>query len=164
MCPRPGCAAGWETSAPYNVAMSLLVRPLTAEDLDVLLPLDRSYSQETGCEETVTAASLSFYERSGHSFLLEEEGEVAGFLLGQAVWDGRRPTVSVRRSVARSERGRKALLEAVTKSSYDAGVYDIVVEQPADDTEGESALSACGYSPLRTRLYARVLGSRSRTG
>lgn len=144
--------------------MSLLLRPLTAEDLAVLEPLDQRYARATGSDEIVSSASLSFYERSGHSFTLEESGEATGFLLAQAVWGGSRPTVTVRRTVAEDDRGRKALLEALTKSAYDAGVYDIVVEQPEDDAEGEQALEACGYSPRRTRLYFRVLGSRSSTG
>lgn len=142
--------------------MSLLVRPLTAEDLEVLLPLDESYSRRCGSEPLVARAALSFYERSGHSFVLEEQGEAGGFLLAQAVWDGQRPTVTVRRNVASSEAGRMALLEAVTKSAYDAGVYDLVVEQPEVDEAGKAALAASGYSPRHTRLYSRVLGSRSR--
>ena len=148
--------------APYNVPMSLLVRPITAEDLEDLLPLDESYSRTSGSEPLVTQAALSFYGRSGHSFVLEEQGEASGFLLAQAVWDGQRPTVTVRRSVAASEAGRKALLEAVTKSAYDAGVYDIVVEQPEGDEAGKAALAASGYRARPTRLYSRVLGSRSR--
>lgn len=144
--------------------MSLLVRPLTVDDLEDLLSLDERYTREANCEEMVSDGSLSFFERSGHSFLLEEGGEAIGFLLAQAVWDGRRPTVMVRRYWARDDRGRRALLEAVTKSAYDAGVYDISVEQPQDDRDGEKALAACGYSPRRTRLYSRVLGARSSTG
>lgn len=142
--------------------MSLLVRPLTAEDLEDLLPLEESYSSESGSDPLVTQAALSFYERTGHSFVLEELGEPTGYLLAQAVWDGQRPTVTVRRSVASSGAGRKALLEAVTKSSYDAGVYDIVVEQPEGDEAGKVALAASGYTARPTRLYSRVLGSRSR--
>ena len=144
--------------------MSLLVRPLTAEDLELLLPLDTKYADESDCEAVVSSASLSFYERSGHSFTVEESGEAVGFLLAQAVWDGSRPTVTVRRSVANDERGLVALLEALTKSAYDAGVYDIVVEQPQTDAIGEHALEKCGYTPRPSRLYSRVLGSRSRSG
>ncbi|HEX7004540.1 MAG TPA: DUF1999 family protein [Trueperaceae bacterium] len=143
--------------------MSLLVRPLTAEDLDPLLPLDRSYASESGCEELVSSASLSFYERSGHSFTAQEDGKPTGFLLAQAIWDGRRPAVMVRRAVAADERAVEALIEAVTKSAYDAGVYDIVVEQPQGDPAGARALEACGYAPRPARLYSRVLGSRSRS-
>ncbi|MEX2536721.1 MAG: DUF1999 family protein [Trueperaceae bacterium] len=142
--------------------MPLLVRPLTTEDLDKLKPIDSDYARDAGCEETVSAASLSFYGRSGHAFVLEEGGRVSGFLLAQAVWNGQRPIVTVRRAVAFHDAGRHSLLEAVTKSAYDAGAYDILVEHPEGDTAAERALFACGYAPLPTRLYSRVLGSRAR--
>jgi hypothetical protein len=142
-------------------AMPPLVRPLTADDADDLRPLDLEYSRRTGSEELVEPASLSFFERSGHSFVLEEGG-AHGFLLAQAIWDGRRPTVLVRRLVSLDDEGRRALVEAVTKSAYDAGVYDLLVELPESDVAGVPSLASCGYHPRESRLFARVLGSRSR--
>lgn len=139
-----------------------LIRDLSADDVAVLQPLDRDYASRSGSEEIVDEGSISFYARSGHAFVLEEDGVVLGFLLGQAVWDGRRPKVLVRRVVSVTVRGQEALLEAVTKSAYDSGVYDVVVEQPDSDEEGLAALVASGYQPRRVRLYERLLGSRSR--
>lgn len=138
-----------------------LVRPLGSDDADALQPLDRDYARLTGREELIDAASLSYFARSGHAFVLEERGEVRGFLLGQAVWDGRRPTLLVRRMVASEQRDREALLNAVTKSAFDAGVYDLLVELPDGDSGGAPALAECGFAPLASRLFARVLGSRS---
>jgi hypothetical protein len=142
-------------------AMPPLVRPLTADDLDDLRPLDSEYSRRTGCEELVEPASLSFFERTGHAFVLEERGAPRGFLLAQAIWDGRRPRVLVGRVVASDDSGRAALLEALTKSAYDAGVYDLVVELPEADSAAAPTLASCGYHPRESRLYGRVLGSRA---
>ncbi|MEX2542560.1 MAG: DUF1999 family protein [Trueperaceae bacterium] len=142
--------------------MSPLVRPLSTDDVDALQPLDGNYARRNGCEEIVDDSSLSFYARSGHAFVLERSGEVRGFLLGQAVWDGRRPTLLVRRVVASDQVEREALLEAVTKSAFDAGVYDLLVELPDADSACESALASCGYAPRGSRLFGRVLGTRSR--
>jgi exonuclease VII large subunit len=144
--------------------MASFVRPLSADDADALRPLDQAYAGRSACEELIGSGSVSFYARSGHAFVLEEDGRAKGFLLGQAVWDGRRPTVLVRRVVASPEGGRELLLAAVTKSAYDSGVYDIVVEQPEADEAGRLALAASEYRPRQARLYERTLGSRSRTG
>jgi hypothetical protein len=141
--------------------MPPLVRPLNADDIDDLRPLDGEYSRRTGSEELVEPASLSFYERSGHAFVLEDGGTPRGFLLGQAIWDGRRPTVLVGRVVAPDEAGRAALLDAVTKSAYDAGVYDLLLELPDAEAAAAPTLAACGYHPRESRLYGRVLGSRA---
>jgi hypothetical protein len=142
--------------------MPPLVRPLTADDIDALRALDGEYSRRTGSEELVEPASLSFFERSGHAFVLEERGTARGFLLAQAIWNGRRPTVLVGRVVATDEAGRAALLDAVTKSAYDAGVYDLLLELPEADGEAAPTLAACGYYPRESRLYSRMLGSRAR--
>lgn len=142
--------------------MAMIISPLTTEDLTSLQPLDASYCRRAGCEPLVDDASLSFYSRTGHSFVLRADGEVSGFLLAQAIWNGRRPTVTVGRLAASHSGGATALLQALTKSAYDAGVYDIVVERPEGDEEADVTLAACGYQRLPVRLYARVLGSRSR--
>jgi hypothetical protein len=143
-------------------AMPPLVRPLNADDIDDLGLLDGAYSRRTGCEELVEPALLSFYERTGHAFVLEDGGTARGFLLGQAIWDGRRPTVLVARVVAPDEAGRSALLDAVTKSAYDAGVYDLLLELPEAEAAAAPTLVSCGYHPRESRLYGRVLGSRGR--
>lgn len=144
--------------------VSRLIRPLANDDTQALIAMDEEYSRRTGSEPVVDDGSVSFFSRSGHAFVLEEEGEIEGFLLAQSVWDGRRPAVMVRRLVAGDGKRREALLEALTKSAYDAGVYDIMVEQPEADRDGAESLRNAGYALRPTRIHARVLGSRQQSG
>ena len=109
---------------------------------------------------------MSFYVRTGHAFVAVRAGETVGFVFAQAVWNGTRPTVYVNRlavveaaDAARTE-AREALLEAVTKSAYDAAVYDLQVQVPEADGGAAQALAAKSYQLITERLYARVLGSR----
>ncbi|MEJ2668262.1 MAG: DUF1999 family protein, partial [Deinococcales bacterium] len=55
----------------------------------------------------------------------------------------------------------RALLKALTKSAYDAGIYDVRVELPADDVAGAAALGTEDYRPAPAAVYARQLGSRA---
>ena len=142
----------------------MTVRPLQSEDLEVLRPLDRAYAADAGVEPLLDEGSLSFFGRTGHSFVLERSGEPSGFLLAQSVWDGKRPTVSIVRFAAQPDSGLVALLEALTKSAYDAGVYDIVAAVPEVDAPGREALERSDYRLRRNVVYSRVLGSRSREG
>ena len=57
--------------------------------------------------------------------------------------------------------GDEALLEAVTKSAYDAAVYDLRVLAPEGDAGAAAALGVKQYTPHPERVYARTLGSRS---
>lgn len=142
-------------------------RPLSPEDEEVLGLLDASYAGRFGLEPVVTRSSVSFYVRSGHAFVAVRRGEAVGFVLAQAVWNGTRPTVYVNRlavadpsdTVADTE-AREALLEAVTKSAYDAAVYDLQVQVPEADTGAAHALEAKSYALKAERVYGRVLGSR----
>jgi hypothetical protein len=141
-------------------------RPLSPEDQEVLGPLDTRYAGHFGLEPVVTRSSVSFYVRSGHAFVAVRHGEAVGFVLAQAVWNGTRPTVYVNRlAVAdRSDtEAREALLEAVTKSAYDAAVYDLQVQVPEADDGAAQALGVKSYTLRAERVYGRVLGSRGRT-
>lgn len=141
--------------------MSLtFARPLTPDDQEVLEELAATYAEHYGLEPLLTKSSVSFYVRTGHAFVALRAGEVTGFVLAQAVWNGTRPTVYVNRLVAPELDTGEALLEAVTKSAYDAAVYDLQVQVPEGDAVAERALSSKSYSPLPERLYRRVLGSR----
>lgn len=138
-------------------------RPLTSEDQETLEPLDAGYAAQHGLEPVVTKSSVSFYVRSGHAFVAARGGEAVGFVFAQAVWNGTRPTVYVNRLSVRDPtdtEAREALLEAVTKSAYDAAVYDLQVQVPESDEGAARALAAKRYAPLPERLYRRVLGSR----
>jgi len=79
------------------------------------------------------------------------------------VWDGRRPTVRLQ-ALAVTDDGdreaRAALLEAVTKSAYDAAVYDLVATIPEGDPEALRLLADEGWRPEPVRAFRRTLGSR----
>lgn len=141
--------------------MSLtFARPLTPDDQEVLEELASVYAERFGLEPLLTKSSVSFYVRTGHAFVALRAGEVTGFVLAQAVWNGTRPTVYVNRLVAPELETGEALLEAVTKSAYDAAVYDLQVQVPEGDVVAVQALSSKSYAPLPERLYRRLLGSR----
>lgn len=142
--------------------MGTRVRALTVEDLDALVPLDAAYAARHELEPRLTLASVNFHARTGHSFVLERDGRVGGFVLAQAVWNGVRPSVRVTRMVAAEgdRTGRIALAETLTKSAYDAAVYDLEVEVPAADAELHASLRESQYAPSDTILYRRTLGSR----
>jgi len=139
------------------------VRPLEPDDLESVQAVDAASAHATGRPPVATRGALSFYARTGHAFVAEDDGGVRGFALAQAVWDGTRPTVRLRTlAVARPSdaEARAALLEAVTKSGYDAAVYDLICELPEDDADARNLLDDAGWSLEPVRLYGRTLGSR----
>lgn len=144
------------------MASLTFARPLAPED-EALAELDRRYAEAFGLEPFLSRSSVSFYVRTGHAFASVRDGEPTGFVLAQAVWNGTRPTVYVNRLVVpdpQDTASREALLEAVTKSAYDAAVYDLQVQVPEADAAAAAALGAKRYRALPERLYARTLGSR----
>ena len=149
------------------MASLTFARPLSPDDQDLLEPLDTAYAKEFGLEPIVTKSSVSFYVRTGHAFVAVRDAQVAGFVLAQAVWNGTRPTVYVNRlsvpktgDVEADTEARAALLEAVTKSAYDAAVYDLQVQVPDADDGVALVLAAKSYALRPEHLYGRVLGSR----
>lgn len=139
------------------------VRPLDVDDLDEVRSVDAAAARTGVRPPVATRGSISFYARTGHAFVAEDAGGVRGFALAQAVWDGTRPTVRLGTlAVAQSSdaEARAALLEAVTKSGYDAAVYDLTCEIPDGDDDARALLDAAGWQPLRVRVYGRTLGSR----
>ena len=142
-------------------------RPLTPDDEAVLAPIDAFYAEKTGLASVLTPGSVSFYARSGHSFVAVSAGEETGFILAHAVWDGTRPTVQVSRLAVANlgdDASREALLEALTKSAYDAAVYDLQVQHPQADEAGVKALQIKDYKAANITLFERVLGSRGQKG
>lgn len=146
------------------MATQLRIRPITTEDHQQLLNIDTHYTQQAQLELVVTMASVRFFERSGHSFIAESDEGVHGFVLAQSVWNGQKPTVLVSRVAlldVTDDVVRGALLEAVTKSAYDAAVYDLLLLQSAHDARADAVLTDKQFSLLDVRLYGRVLGSRA---
>lgn len=139
------------------------VRPIDVDDLAALAPIDAAAAARAGRETAVTRGSLSFYARSGHAFVAEDATGVRGFALAQAVWDGRRPTVRLQALAVADDGDRDArasLLEAVTKSAYDAAVYDLVATVPEGDPDALRLLADEGWRPEPVRAFRRTLGSR----
>lgn len=147
--------------------MASFARPLTPEDDERLSAIDAAYAESLGLELMVSKASISFYARSGHAFVAITEGEESGFALAHAVWNGARPVVQVSRlavSSAHATEAREALLEAVTKSAYDAAVYDIHVFVPGADEGAATALESKAYKTVPITVWQRILGSRGQGG
>lgn len=143
--------------------MAIHVRPLDADDDAHLAAIDAGYARRHRLEPVLTRGSVSFFARSGHAFVALDEDGPRGFALAQAVWDGTRPTLRLQRLALGREADRgagEALVEAVTKSAYDAAVYDLVAEVPDDDADADGLLRGRAWSPLPRRLYERRLGSR----
>jgi hypothetical protein len=141
----------------------VFARPLTQDDEEVLSELDQGYATTLGLTPFLSRSSLHFYVRTGHSFVSVKAGQLTGFVLAQSVWNGTRPTVYVNRLAVADvadTASRLALLEAVTKSAYDAAVYDLQVLHPSADEQGVSALAEKLYTEKPFRIFERVLGSR----
>lgn len=141
------------------------VRLLTSDDTEVLLAIDGSYAAAYGLEVTASRGSASFHARTGHSFVAESAGAARGFALAHAIWTGGRPTVRLERlAVLEPADGaaRLALLDAVVKSAYDAGVYDLLADLPRADEPGAQALAANGFEVRPVTSYGLVLGSRGK--
>jgi hypothetical protein len=139
------------------------VRLLSVDDHPELASIDESYSSAAGIPTVLSRAAAQFHARSGHSFVAGSAGAARGFVLGHAVWTGDRPVVRVGRlavAAAGDSGTRAALLAAVVKSAYDAGVYDLLCERPLGDEAGALALAEAGFVEQATRLHGRTLGSR----
>ena len=152
--------------------MAARVTPIDLADLDDLLDADERYSTHVGLEPVVERASVHYYQRSGHSFAARKSTDggvsthvggdgVLGFVLAHATWSGGRPVVRVERLATCGEDAvARALVEAVVKSAYDAGVYDIVAAVPTRDALATSALANASFAHDDLSVYVRVLGSR----
>ena len=133
----------------------------------MLKPIDENYASRYELEPAFGRGSVSFYTRTGHAFVAIEDAVATGFVLGQAIFDGNRALLFVSRLAATDAAGiesRRALAEAVTKSAYDAGVYDVLVLLPEADRDGQVAMEQARYRRSPVQLFGRVLGSRGLAG
>lgn len=141
------------------------VKLLSGDDTDILLEIDSSYAAAFDLEVTASRGSASYHARTGHSFVALLGQEARGFVLANAIWTGGRPTLRLERVAVRDPRdraARMALLDAVVKSAYDAGVYDLLADHPAGDELGAEALAANGFRTRPVHSYGLVLGTRGR--
>ena len=140
-------------------------RALSPDDGAALASIDAAYAEEHGLEPALTPGSLSFYARSGHAFVACLDDAPQGFALAQAVWDGARPVLQASRLAAAGDAPAEVaalLLEALTRSAYDAAVYDLKLLVPETDERTRTALHAQGFRLERLLAYGRTLGSRGR--
>lgn len=144
---------------------------VTAVEVDDLLELtaaDEEYARRVGVEQVVDTASLHFFQRSGHSFVARSAGTAVGFVLAHATWTGARPALRIERLAVTgvgdigARAAGVALIEAVIKSAYDSGVYDLQAALPEGDAVAADVLAVTAFLPSPARLFERVLGSRSR--
>jgi len=112
-----------------------------------------------------TLPALRFYGRSGHSFVADEGGNLLGFVLAQAVWQGDRATVLATRIAAENGEVYTGLLRALVKSAYDANAYEVaLLTEPGERRELDRALGETGLQDSGRRLFVRVLGGRGLRG
>jgi hypothetical protein len=144
--------------------VACFAKALSQDDEDALTPIDQAYAEQYGVEPLIQRSSLSFFERSGHAFTALNMGEVVGYVFAQAIFNGTRPTVLVSRLTVQdsdvAEQARAVLVEAVTKSAYDAAVYDLLVLLPEADSAAQQAFAQNQYDESRLTALVRTLGSR----
>lgn len=147
--------------------MAQRVIPIELTDLPRLRQVDEDYSAASGTEPVVDRASVHYFQRTGHSFLASGAAdEVLGFVLAHASWSGGRPVVRVERlAVPPSQPAlessiSEALVDAVVKSAYDSGVYDISAIVPRTDAVARAALLDATFAEQDALVFSRVLGSR----
>ena len=152
----------------------MLYRTFTENDFDALQNLDQSVlrhedpsfdilpEREREGRVRTSIAALRFYERSEHSFVAEEDGELHGAIFAQSVWQGDRPTVLVSRVwvAPHAPAGTaEGLLRVCTKSAYDTAVYEVHLPVTPD------LLGAAAAEEFRDvgRYAIRHLGTRARS-
>lgn len=139
---------------------------LQALDLSVQRHLDPAFDalpeREREGRISTSLPALKFYERSEHSFVAEEAGQLAGFIFAQSVWQGDKPIVLVRTlnlSPDAPAETAQGLLHATIKSAYDTAVYEVhfpLVAGLEDTARAEEAVTLGAYA-------VRHLGSRLET-
>lgn len=146
--------------------MACFAKAISQDDEDALTPIDQAYAEAFQVEPLIQRSSLSFFERTGHAFTALNMGEAVGYVFAQAIFNGTRPTVLVSRLAVRSDDdavaqdARAVLAHAVTKSAYDAAVYDLLVLLPEADTAAQQAFVQNQYDKSNITALTRILGSR----
>lgn len=103
-------------------------------------------------------AALEFYSRSPHSFLAHFGGEIQGFVLAQAVWQGDQTVVLVRKVVADSEAVYAGLLGRVVQSAYSAGASSVALHADSRQSGAIQATAEQGFVFAPWVLAVRELG------
>ncbi|PYE55319.1 DUF1999 domain-containing protein [Deinococcus yavapaiensis] len=143
------------TSADFDALRALDLAVQRREDLafDTLSEREREGRLRT------SEAALRFFERSEHSFVADDDGELRGAIFAQSVWQGDRPIVLIVRlwtAQGAPEDTARGLLKVCSKSAYDAAVYEVHGPVPADlvdaaREEGFVRIGAYGVRHMGTR-------------
>jgi hypothetical protein len=126
--------------------------------------LDLERLNQVAGNRPLSLGTVRHFARTGHSFLAEEGEIPLGFALAQAVWQGEATTVLVTRLEGRGQEVLEGLLQAVVKSAYDAGVYEVALHLDPAREELAEALKAQGFAIGPLVLAVRILGSRGARG
>ncbi len=126
--------------------------------------LDIERLNQVAGNRPLSLGAVRHFARTGHSFLAEEGETPLGFALAQAVWQGEATTVLVTRLEGRGQEVLEGLLQAVVKSAYDAGVYEVALHLDPAREELAEALKAQGFAIGPLVLAVRILGSRGARG
>lgn len=148
------------------MAKTALVRAINQDDFEALEQIDKTYAEFFELEPMLTLGSLNFYARTGHGFASLVENEFTGFVLAQSVWNGFRPVLQLNRLAVKEQNdsvSRSALLDALTKSGYDAAVYDLQLLLPSQDQTVIDMAKEKQYHEVATTVLTRTLGSRGKT-
>lgn len=149
--------------------MACFAKVISQDDEDALAAVDQAYAAQYNVEPLIQRSSLSFFERSGHAFTVLNAGNIIGYVFAQAIFNGTRPTVFVSRLAVQVDddtlaaEARAVLVEAVTKSAYDAAVYDLLVLLPEADSAAQQAFAQNQYDEGKLTALVRTLGSRGQT-
>jgi hypothetical protein len=143
----------------------MLCRDIRESDFGALGALERQLlGEHPPYRYRCTPGALRFFSRSGHSFVATEADEIMGVALAQAVWQGDQVTVLITRLLSCSDEATQALLGAVVKSAYDAGVYEVAMHVDPNNPAMCQALRDQGFQLGPLVLGVRVLGSRGERG
>jgi len=145
------------------MAQGALIRAVTQDDFEDLKAIDEAYAEQYHIEPMLTLGSLNFYARTGHSFASLEQTTMTGFIFAQSVWNGFRPVLQLNRLAVRDNKdqaSREALFDALTKSAYDAAVYDIQLLLPSQDQKTLEVAKRKDYAQVDISVLSRTLGSR----
>lgn len=132
----------------------MIYREIQAFDFAALARLEQRLSEHSPTPQ----AALEFYSRSPHSFLAHRTGEIRGFVLAQAVWQGDQTVVLVRQVVADSEAVYGGLLGQVVQSAYRAGASSVALHADSREASAIKVMAEQGFSFAPKVLAVRDLG------
>lgn len=131
----------------------MVYREIQAFDFEALSRLEKKLQTKPQSK-----AGLEFFSRSPHSFLAHFAGEIHGFVLAQAVWQGDQTLVLVSHLLADSEEAYRGLVGKVVQSAYNLGASGVAIHADARQAAVMEALKEHAFSFAPQVLAVRELG------